>query len=81
MIYVRHTKFADPDTGACVKGLEQERYDLSNDPFQLHNLCFGGGSCPRDRLQRRLKRLVTRIHHCSGVRGRDPRPLQGRYCG
>jgi arylsulfatase A-like enzyme len=82
VIYVRHTKVADRDTGACVKKLERERYDLVDDPYQLQNLCFGGGSCPDDPLQRRLKRLVARIHHCSGIRGRDPRPPPGRYyCG
>jgi arylsulfatase A-like enzyme len=82
VIYVRHTKVADPATGACVKKLERERYDLVDDPYQLQNLCFGVGSCPDDPLQRRLKRLVARIHHCSGIRGRDPRPPRGRYyCG
>jgi N-acetylglucosamine-6-sulfatase len=81
VIFVRHIKVADRDTGACVKDRERERYDLSNDPYQLHNLCFGGGSCPTDALQARLKRLLAKIHHCSGVRGRDPHPSPGKYCG
>ena len=80
--FVRHTKVADPQTGSCVKDLERERYDLSDDPYQLDNLCFGGGNCPTDSLQSRLAHLVARIHRCSGVRGRDPRPPQGKkYCG
>lgn len=81
VIFVRHTMVADPDLGECVKDRERERYDLSDDPYQLHNLCFGGGSCPTDGLQTRLERLLARIQHCSGVPGRDPRPSHGRYCG
>ena len=64
-----------------MRNRERERYDLSDDPYQLRNLCFGGGSCPTDGLQTRLDRLVTRIHNCSGVPGRDPRPRRGKYCG
>jgi N-acetylglucosamine-6-sulfatase len=81
VIFVRHTRVADPDSGDCVKDREQERYDLSDDPYELHNLCFGGGSCPTDGLQTRLERLLARIKHCSGVRGRDPNPSPGKYCG
>jgi arylsulfatase A-like enzyme len=81
VIFVRHTRVADPEGDGCVKDLERERYDLSHDPYQLHNLCFGGGSCPTDDLQSRLERLLARIHHCSGVPGRDPRPPNGDYCG
>lgn len=80
-IFVRHIKIANPNTGNCVRNRERERYDLSDDPYELHNLCFRGGSCPNDRLQTRLKRLLAKIHHCSGVRGRDPRPSNGKYCG
>ena len=34
-----------------------ERYDLSNDPFELHNLCFAGdrGRCPTDATQATLE--------------------------
>jgi hypothetical protein len=81
VIFVRHTRVADPAGPGCVKDLERERYDLSDDPHQLHNLCFGGGSCPTDDLQGRLRRLLARIQDCSGVRGRDPRPSTGEYCG
>ena len=81
VIFVRHTRVADPAGPGCVKDLERERYDLSDDPYQLHNLCFGGGSCPTDDLQGRLRRLLARIQECSGVRGRDPRPSTGEYCG
>ena len=80
-VLVRHTKIADPDTGSCVKGVERERYDLQDDPSELHNICFGGGACPSDSRQEQLKRLLARIHQCSGVRGRDPRPPSGKYCG
>ena len=81
MIFVRHREVVDRPSETCVKDRELERYDLANDPYQLRNLCFGGRGCPSDRLQTRLKRLLTRLHHCSGIRGRDPRPSQGYYCG
>ncbi len=81
VVFVRHTKIGGPNGGRCVKDVERERYDLARDPYELHNLCFGGGSCPDDAEQRRLQRLLARIHHCSGVPGRDPRPRSGDYCG
>ena len=81
VIFVRHREVADRPSETCVKDRELERYDLANDPYQLRNLCFGGRSCPTDRLQTRLKRLLTRLHNCSGIQGRDPRPSQGYYCG
>jgi len=67
----------------CVRDREWERYDLTRDPFQLHNLCFGGrgSSCPEGPGEARLTGLVHRIAHCSGVPGRDPRPRGRRYCG
>ena len=80
-LFVRHTRVGAPGGGRCIKDVERERYDLAQDPYELHNLCFGGGRCPDDPQQRRLQHLLERIRHCSGVRGRDPRPKGGRYCG
>jgi N-acetylglucosamine-6-sulfatase len=81
VVFVRHTKIADRNTGECTKHVERERYDLEKDPNQLHNRCFGGGACPSGHRQRHLKKLLARIHQCSGIRGRDPRPRSGKYCG
>src|SRR3954453_23035420 len=80
-VFIRHASVVDPRTHRCAKDVERERYDLASDPYELRNLCFGGGGCPRDRKGRRLRRLVVKIRHCSGVRGRDPRPRHGSYCG
>jgi N-acetylglucosamine-6-sulfatase len=80
-VFIRHTRVANPRGAGCVKDVERERYDLEGDPYELHNLCFGGGVCPDDAEQRKLTHLLARIHHCSGIRGRDPRPRLGRYCG
>ena len=66
---------------AASKDVQRERYDLRRDPYQLHNLCFGGRGCPKDSEQRRLRRLLARIRHCSGIRGRDPRAKGRSYCG
>jgi N-acetylglucosamine-6-sulfatase len=81
VVFIRHTETANRATGRCTRDVERERYALTVDPSQLDNLCFGGGKCPSDHLQRRLKRLLARIHHCAGIRGRDPRPPSGKYCG
>jgi arylsulfatase A-like enzyme len=80
-VFVRHTRVGAPTGGQCVRDVERERYDLAQDPYELHNLCFGGGRCPEDSEQQTLRHLLGRIRHCSGVRGRDPRPRDGRYCG
>ena len=79
-ILIRHTMVGNAATGECTKEIERERYNLKSDPYELHNLCTGGGRCPSDRTQRRLRRLLARIHGCSGVRGRDPNS-GGRFCG
>jgi arylsulfatase A-like enzyme len=80
-VFVRHTMVGAPTGGHCVRDVERERYDLAQDPYELHNLCFGGGRCPDDSEQQTLRHLLARIRHCSGVRGRDPRPRDRRYCG
>jgi arylsulfatase A-like enzyme len=80
-VFVRHSKVASPSGRGCVKDVERERYDLRRDPYQLHNLCFGGHGCPKDGRQRRLRHLIAKISHCSGIRGRDPRPRRRSYCG
>jgi N-acetylglucosamine-6-sulfatase len=80
-VFVRHASVVDPSTGRCAKDVERERYDLASDPYELHNLCFGGEGCPQDPKGRRLRRLLVRVRHCSGVRGRDPRPRHRGYCG
>jgi N-acetylglucosamine-6-sulfatase len=80
-VFIRHTKVAARSGRRCVKNVERERYNLRQDPYQLHNLCFGGRGCPKDAQQRRLRRLLTKIRDCSGIRGRDPMPRNGSYCG
>jgi N-acetylglucosamine-6-sulfatase len=81
-VYVVHRKIADPSSGQCVPDDEQERYDLNGDPFELNNLCTGGGPCPADATQVELEELLDQISHCAGIPGRDPRPPAGRgYCG
>jgi N-acetylglucosamine-6-sulfatase len=80
-IFVRHTKISDHRGRRCVRDVERERYNLNRDPYELHNVCFGGRGCPHDAQQRRLRRLLTKIRDCSGIRGRDPRPRNRSYCG
>jgi N-acetylglucosamine-6-sulfatase len=81
-VYVEHQTIADPTTGQCVPDGEHERYDLNSDPFELDNLCTGGGPCPADATQLELDGLLEKIRRCTGIRGRDRHPPAGRaYCG
>ena len=79
-IYVRYTSVVDPGTGSCEPSNAQERYDLSSDPRELSNLCFGGGSCPTDQRQADLAARLTELADCAGIPGRDPVPASGHYC-
>jgi N-acetylglucosamine-6-sulfatase len=82
-VLVHQLQAQDPETGECMPDDEVERYDLDVDPFELHNLCSGASpdGCPSDPVGERLQALLARISRCSGVRGRDPRPPSGYYCG
>ncbi|MGH2965602.1 MAG: sulfatase-like hydrolase/transferase [Solirubrobacterales bacterium] len=81
-IYIRHLAIGNPRSAArgCRHADFRERYNLSVDPHELRNLCFGGTGCPRDRLQRHLDRALHRLRRCAGIAGRDPR-VDGRpFC-
>ena len=56
-MYVEHSRVADPATGQCVPSDQVERYNLKRDPYELHNLCFGGkpGELPGQRLPDRSR--------------------------
>ena len=77
------TAATDPDSNRCVPSKQWEQYDLTRDPFELHNLCFAGNesNCPTGPSETRLRKTLLRVARCSGVSGRDPRPPAGRrYC-
>jgi len=82
-VLIRYLTVAnDPNSDKCVRDREWERYDVTSDPFELHNLCFGGrgSSCPDGPGEAHLTKLVPRLARCAGVAGRDPRPPSGRFC-
>jgi N-acetylglucosamine-6-sulfatase len=82
-VLIRYLTVANrPNSDKCVRDREWERYDLTSDPFELHNMCFGGrgSSCPDGRGEAHLTKLVPRLARCAGVAGRDPRPPGGRFC-
>jgi arylsulfatase A-like enzyme len=79
-IYIRTTSVVDRSTHQCTPASAQERYDLAADPYELHNLCFGGGACPADQRQAELEKRLTELSDCSGIPGRDPPPASGHYC-
>ena len=82
-VLIDYLRVEDPASGACVPDNEWERYDLTRDPFELHNLCFGGdrGSCPQNASEAELRALLRRISDCAGIAGRDPRTGDRPYCG
>ena len=82
-VLIHYVSAKDPGSAGCISDHEWERYDLTNDPFELENLCFGGthANCPQDQSERRLEGLVKRIGNCAGVAGRDPRTGNRPYCG
>ena len=84
-VYVQHTRVSDPGTGACVDATppEVERYDLKTDPFELHNLCFGGSPsrCPSGAEQHKLEVGLARLSDCAGIRGRDRQVADRPFCG
>jgi N-acetylglucosamine-6-sulfatase len=80
--YVEHSRVADPATGQCVPADQVERYNRKRDPYELHNLCFGGkpANCPSNTSQTELESRLNRLRHCAGIRGRDQR-VDGRpFC-
>jgi N-acetylglucosamine-6-sulfatase len=81
-MYVEHSRVADSATGQCVPSDQVERYSLKQDPYELHNLCFGGNpaNCPGGATQADLESRLNRLRHCAGIRGRDHR-VDGRpFC-
>jgi N-acetylglucosamine-6-sulfatase len=82
-VYVEHYSVGNPTTGQCQPTLQVERYDLKDDPYELHNLCYGGlpTSCPTSQRQAELESDLQRLRDCAGIKGRDQR-VDGRpYCG
>jgi hypothetical protein len=59
-----------------------ERYSLKRDPYELHNLCFGGSpaECPGGATQADLESRLNRLHDCAGIRGRDHRTDGRPFC-
>lgn len=83
-LYAEHYSVTDLKKNECVdvQPPEVERYDLKTDPFELHNLCYGGrlSACPPGQVQQRLQADLRRLRNCAGVKGRDER-VDGRpYC-
>lgn len=81
-VYVEHSRVVDPKTSECVPADQVERYDLAQDPFELHNQCFAGdpGNCPLDSTQSDLESRLGRVRDCAGIRGRDERVDGKPYC-
>jgi hypothetical protein len=81
-IYVRHTRVVNRVTNRCVEVDQRERYNFDDDPFELHNRCFGGSpeACPDSPQQRRLAARLSRLRNCAGIRGRDQHVNGRPFC-
>jgi len=79
-LYIQHAKGPLP-SGTDCRPTEVEHYDLEQDPWELQNLHPAPAGSDAAATQRRLKRRLAKLVDCSGIRGRDPRPETGHYCG
>jgi N-acetylglucosamine-6-sulfatase len=79
-IYVKHTRVIGQDQSSCVDTDQRERYNLRKDPFELNNLCFGGGNCPSDALGVNLSQRLADLAQCAGIAGRDPQVNGRPFC-
>jgi hypothetical protein len=81
-MYVRHFRVVNRVTNECVEVDQRERYNLSRDPFELRNRCFGGDpdECPTSDQQQELDARLSQLRDCAGIHGRDRR-VDGRpFC-
>jgi arylsulfatase A-like enzyme len=81
-LYVMHSRVVNRVTNECVSVDQRERYNLTDDPFELDNRCFGGDpdQCPASDQQLRLERHLSRLRDCAGIRGRDRRVNGRPFC-
>jgi N-acetylglucosamine-6-sulfatase len=78
-ILVEHRGAIQPDLGGeCVPLLEYELYDLAVDPYQLQNLHSSISGAAPGPLETELAPRLARLADCKGIKGRDPRPSNGR---
>ena len=79
-VYVEHYSVAS--MGSCRDTLEVERYNLSRDPFELRNRCYGGEpeSCPTKPGQADLEQRLQQLSDCAGLEGRDEQVGGRPFC-
>jgi len=80
LMLIRNLAAARPGAG-CHRVVDEELYDLRRDPGELHNLLPAQAGSAAAAEERRLANLLVKLRDCSGLRGRDPRPPSGHYCG
>ena len=79
--WVEHRAAIDPASGECTPlpdGPEYELYDLEADPFQLTSLDSALPGTPEAAFYSNLAARSERLRDCAGIKGRDPRPGNGR---
>jgi N-acetylglucosamine-6-sulfatase len=67
--------------GEPCRAVDQyEYYNLRRDPYELRNIYSNASGADRREL-RSLRKTLDRLRDCAGIRGRDPRPASGHFCG
>jgi arylsulfatase A-like enzyme len=78
-LLAHHRGAIDPAAGGdCVPIDEFELYDLAADPFQLQSLHSTGTGAAPSALETDLSARLARLADCRGIKGRDPKPRDGR---
>jgi arylsulfatase A-like enzyme len=67
--------------GPCMPDGEAEHYNLRRDPYELRNLHPPNPGSPSATEEQTLSKRLERLRDCAGIKGRDPEPPSGHYCG
>lgn len=83
-LYVEHYRVVEPGGSGCVDENPPlvERYSTRADPYELHNMCFGGliSNCPTTHRQVLLRQSLARLKTCAGIKGRDQQVGGRPFC-
>ena len=68
------------EAGTCTR-TDTEYYDLRSDPYQMENGFPAASGSPTAAQISQMQQLEARMTVCAGIKGRDPKPASGQYCG
>jgi N-acetylglucosamine-6-sulfatase len=80
-ILVRYARIVDDRTERCAPTDQAELYDLRADPNQLRNRFPVARDSRLRSTQKGLEKRLAELRDCAGIKGRDPTPESGHWCG